>query len=154
MKIFTFFLASFLLMVLTGSSKAGSGTPAHPVAAMLMDGTWHLTGWKVITGTDTVDKRLKLLPCQRDDRFNFSPTGVLVCSEGPSACPGSQPRATVSTRSWNLDTTGTKLTIGAGGTGVSSATYTIEQLTADALQLRYTRTVDGVLITELLSYLN
>lgn len=153
-KILTFFLASFLLLLWAGSSKAGFGAPTHPTAALLMDGTWHLTGWKIITGADTVDKRSRLLACQRDDRFRFTPTGVLVCSEGPLACSGSQPRATVSIRSWNLDASGTKLTISAGGAGVSSATYTVEQLTADALRLRYARVVDGVPVIEILSYLN
>ncbi len=119
-----------------------------------MESTWHLTNWQTITGADTLDRQALLRPCQRDDQFNFASTGVLVRTEGSSACPGSLPRATVNMRSWSLDATGTKLTLGVGGVGTVKATYDIVLLSTDALQLRYTRVAQGVAVTELLSYLN
>lgn len=127
---------------------------SHPTAGLLMDGTWHLTAWQTIADTDTTDRHALMPVCQRDDQFNFEAAGVLVRTEGPSACPGNQPCATVTMRSWSLDATGTKLTLGVGGTGTVKATYHIVQLTTDALKLRCTRVVDGVAVTELLSYLN
>lgn len=154
MKSFTFFLASLLPSLPPLFSAKPPAAPAQPTAELLMDGTWHLTAWKTIAGTDTTDRHALMPVCQRDDRFNFEAAGVLVRTEGPSACPGNQPRATVAMRSWSLDATGTKLTLGVGGTGTVKATYNIVQLTADALKLRYTRVVEGVAITELLSYLN
>ncbi len=104
-----------------------------------------------MTGSDTLDKRLAQLPCQRDDRFNFLPTGVLVRSEGSLSCSGSQPRATVNISSWSLDASGTKLTIKSG---TVTTIYTIKQLTTDALQLGFSSVVEGVPVTEVLSYLN
>lgn len=154
MRIFTFFLTSLLPLLPAVKPRETQMLTSQPSAQLLMESTWHLTNWQTITGADTLNRRALLRPCQRDDRFNFAPTGVFVRTEGPSACPGSQPRATVSMRSWSLDATGTKLTLGAGGAGTVRATYDIVLLNLDALQLRYTRVVEGVAVTELLSYLN
>lgn len=153
MKIFILFLTSLLPLLSAVQQRSSEVTPSQPTQ-LLMEGTWHLTEWKTITGTDTLNRHLLLQPCQRDDRFTFAPTGVLVRTEGPAACPGSAPRATVNMRSWSLDAAGTKLTIGAGGAGTVKATYDIVLLSSDALRLRYTRTVEGTTVTELLSYVN
>jgi hypothetical protein len=133
--------------------QTDSETPApNSKTQLLTAGPWHITSWTKTTGSGTPANLLTAMPaCARDDRYTFGTNGVLTVTEGPTACAGSSPQAPAP---WNFNSAQTVLTIGSSGMGASSIPYDVVQLTADVLQLRYTRSQSGTTVVDDITYLN
>jgi hypothetical protein len=148
----------FALGALTFSacqSDTETVAPAATKTQQLTAGPWHITAWTKTTGSGTpADQLAPLSACQKDDRYTFGTNGVLTRTEGPTACGSGNSQTVVSTSPWNFNSTQTVLTIGSAAMGATSIPYDVVLLTADNLQLRYTRTSGGSTVVDNIVYAN
>ncbi|MBO2008483.1 lipocalin family protein [Hymenobacter negativus] len=136
-------------VLLTGCEK-DMETPAASKTKLLTSGPWHITAYTRTTGNSAAaDYLATAFPtaCERDDRYTFNTNGVEIRTEGPTACGNNSSQTVVGTYPWNMDAAQTQLTI--GGTA-----FDIVRLTADAMQLRSTRTSNGTTIVDNVTYAN
>jgi hypothetical protein len=145
-----------LLFLATGSlltacqDEAENPAPDAKTQLLTTEGPWHITAYTRTTGSGAAANYLNLIfpdACERDDRYTFKTTGVEERTEGPTACTGNAATTVVGTYPWNFNSAQTQLTIG-------SITFDIVQLTATAIQLRWTRTSNGVTLVDNVTYAN
>ena len=147
---------SLLALGLSGcDTTTETPAPSNTKTANLTASPWHITAWTLTTDGGAAVNQLAALPaCARDDRYVFGANLVLTRNEGPLACSGGTPQGPISASPWNFNSTQTVLTIGSANMGTSSIAYEVVRLTADAMQLRYTRTSSGRQLVDNISYEN
>ena len=139
-------------LVLDGcDTTAVAPTPSNTKVANLTVSPWHITSYTRATGSGAAADYLPTAfpsSCTRDDRYTFKNNGVQERTEGPVSCAGSSgPSTVVGTYPWNFNSSQTQLTIG-------TVTFDVMQLTADAMELRSSRTSSGVTTVDDVRYEN
>lgn len=135
---------------LTGCQKDTVAPAPASKTQFLTAGPWHITAYSRATGSAAAtDYFASAFPaaCERDDRYAFGTNGVEIRTEGPTACTGNTSTTVVGTYPWNMNSGQSQLTI--GGT-----TFDVVQLTADAMQLRSSRTSNGATVVDTITYAN
>ncbi|MBF9142934.1 lipocalin family protein [Hymenobacter properus] len=143
-------LSAVTAALLTGCQKDTESPAPASKTQLLTSDPWHITAYTRTTGSAAaVDYLPTAFPtaCERDDRYAFNTNGVQIRTEGPTACSGNTSQTVVGTYPYNMNSAQTQLTI--GGT-----TFDIVTLTADAMQLRSTRTSNGTTIVDNVTYAN
>lgn len=148
-----------LLTILAAASLTACDTESETPSPtgkvqLLTAGPWHITSWTRTTNGGTPANQMSAQACQRDDRYTFGSNGVMTRTEGPTACGSGNSQTVVLTAPWNFNSSQTVLTLGSANMGASTIPYEVVRLTADAMQLRYSRTSNGNALVDEVNYVN
>ena len=150
-------ITKLMILVIMSATIALSACKkdASPVSKtdLLTASQWKMTAFTVdpgfpifdalgnITGYST-DMYSSMESCSKDDTFKFNSDNSVKFDEGASKCDSSDPQSTSGT--WSLKTNETILSLIDNG---SAQDYTIMELTARILKMKYTQTDGSVSYT-------
>ncbi|GAA4352360.1 hypothetical protein GCM10023185_11940 [Hymenobacter saemangeumensis] len=146
-------LAILATATLVACDTETEGPAPNTKTQLLTADPWRMTSWTSTTGSGSPVDQMPAQACQRDDRYSFGTNGVMTRTEGPLPCSGNS-QTVVLTAPWNFNSGQTILTIGAANMGASTIPYEVVRLTADEMQLRYSRSVNMQTVVDNVNYVN
>ena len=137
MRKITTLIALITIITAGFTSCKKSNDKVDDETAMLMNKNWKITARTVTPELFAVD----LLPCEKNNLYNFNAHNVFVFDEGPTKCSPSVPQTKTGT--WSYNTTTKKLLIQAG----DKTEITVTELTNDTFKGIYIKNPFGTSLT-------
>lgn len=123
-------------------------TETTTLADTLKDKYWLVIADSTVSSTGSVENNYNLLPdCEKDDLVQFKSNKTIVMDEGATKCNASDPQ-TMTIGAWALNESSKVLSF----TSVEKIDFKIHTLNATNLVLIAVKTVDGVTLTETITF--
>lgn len=123
-------------------------TETTTLADTLKDKNWLVIADSTVSSTGSVENNYNLLPdCEKDDLVQFKSNKTIVMDEGATKCNASDPQ-TMTIGAWALNESSKVLSF----TSVEKIDFKIHTLNATNLVLIAVKTVDGVTLTETITF--
>lgn len=123
-------------------------TETTTLADTLKDKNWLVIADSTVSSTGSVENNYNLLPgCEKDDLVQFKSNKTIVMDEGAIKCNASDPQ-TMTIGAWALNESSKVLSF----TSVEKFDFKIHTLNATNLVLIAVKTVDGVTLTETITF--
>ena len=123
-------------------------TESTPLADAIKDKSWMVIADSTISSAGSVENNYSSLPdCEKDNLYQFKSTKSLVIDEGVSKCNANDAQS-ITIGIWSINETSKTLTL----TSAEKVDFKIESVSGTNLVLKSTETLNGITLTEVVTF--